>query len=66
MSSRQTRCKEIHELSEQLRLVYYTEIIRIVEDIEVTVDIIEKIVGSITTYNIGKAPEVGYFFVKVL
>ena len=65
-STRQTECKEIDVLSEQLRRVYYTKIIRIVEDIEVTVDIIEKIVGSITTYNIGKAPEVGYVFIKVL
>ena len=65
-STRQTECKEIDVLSEQLRLVYYNETIRIVEDIEVTVDIIEKIVGSITTYNIGKAPEVGYVFIKVL
>ena len=63
---RQTRCKEIDELSKQLRLVYYTKTIRIVEDIEVTVDIIKKIVASITTYNIGKAPDVGYFFVKVI
>ena len=66
MSAKQTRCKEIDELSERLRRIYYTETIRIVEDVEVTVNIIEKIVGSITTYNIGKAPDVGCFFVKVL
>ena len=65
-STRKTRCKEIDELSKRLRRIYYNETIRIVEDIELTTDIIEKIVGSVTEYNIEKAPDVGCFFVKVL
>ena len=53
-------------MSKRLRRIYYNETIRIVEDIELTTDIIEKIVGSVTEYNIEKAPDVGCFFVKVL
>ena len=63
-SAKQTRCKEIDESSERLRRIYYTETIRIVEDIEVTSNVIEKIVGSITKCNIGKAPDVGCFSLR--
>ena len=58
-SARLTGCEEITVISNRLKIVYSEGEIHIVEDIKLTVDIIEKIVAHIDLSNIEKVPQVG-------
>ena len=53
-----TSCKEINEVSEQLKNIYDGVEPKIVEDIKSTVNIIEKIVDNVTPDNIAETPKV--------
>ena len=57
-SNRSSGCKEIDEVSDELKTIYQTGQVRIVEDVDLSVDIVEKIVSSITPENVNKTPEV--------
>lgn len=57
-SVKSTSCKEINEVSEQLKNIYDKEAPKIVEDIKSTVNIIEKIVDNVTPDNIAETPKV--------
>lgn len=56
-----TSCKEINEVSEQLKNIYDGAEPKIVEDIKSTVNIIEKIVDNVTPDNIAETPKVRNF-----
>ena len=56
-----TSCKEINEVSEQLKNIYDGVEPNIVEDIKSTVNIIEKIVDNVTPDNIAETPKVRNF-----
>lgn len=56
-----TSCKEINEVSEQLKNIYDGVEPKIVEDIKSTVNIIEKIVDNVTPDNIAETPKVRNF-----
>ena len=45
-------------MSEELSAIYRTEKVRIAEDVDLTVDIVEKIVANISPENVNKTPEV--------
>ena len=45
-------------MSEELKAIYRTEKVRIAEDVDLTVDIVEKIVTNISPENVNKTPEV--------
>ena len=51
-------------MSKELIAIYLTEEVRIVEDVDLTVDIIEKIVTNISPENVHKTPEVKKSFNK--
>ena len=51
-------------MSEELTAIYRTEEVRIVEDVDLTVDIVEKIVTNISPENVNKTPEVRKKFSK--
>ena len=59
-------CKEIDEVSDELKTIYQTGQIRIVEDVDLSVNAIEKIVRSISPENVDKTPEVIKFPSKTL
>ena len=64
-SNRSSGCKEIDEVSDELKTFYRTGEVRIVEDLNLTVVIVEKVVSSISPENVNKTPEVRRFFSKV-
>lgn len=45
-------------MSEELKAIYRTEKVRIAEDVDLTVNIVEKIVTNISPENVNKTPEV--------
>ena len=45
-------------MSDELKTIYQTGQVRIVEDVDLSVDIVEKIVFRITPENVNKTPEV--------
>ena len=45
-------------MSEELKSVYRSEEVRIVKDVGLAVDVVEKIVTNISPENVNKAPEV--------
>ena len=57
-STRLIGCEEIHEISEKLKNVSSKGENHIVEDIKLTVDVVEKIVTHVDLSNIGKTPQV--------
>ena len=57
-STTSTRCEGIHEISEKLKNVSSKGKTHIVEDIKLTVDVVEKIVTHVDLSNIEKAPKV--------
>ena len=57
-STRSSGCKGIDAVSEELKSIYHSGQVRIVEDVNLTVNLIEKIVSSISPENINKTPEV--------
>ena len=57
-SNRSSGCKGIDIVSEELKSIYHSEEIRIVEDVGLTVDVVEKIVTNISPENVNKTPEV--------
>ena len=57
-SNRSSGCKGIDIVSEELKSVYRSEEVRIVKDVGLAVDVVEKIVTNISPENVNKAPEV--------
>ena len=57
-SNRLSGCKEIDEVSDELKTIYRTGEVRIVEDLNLTVGIVEKVVSSISPENVNKTPKV--------
>ena len=53
-------------MSDELKTIYQTGQIRIVEDVDLSVNAIEKIVRSISPENVDKTPEVIKFPSKTL
>ena len=51
-------------MSDELKNIYRTGQVRIVEDVDLSVDIVEKIVSSISPENVNKTPEVRKFSSK--
>lgn len=58
-SVRLSGCKEIDAVSEELKSIYHSRKVRIPKDVDLTVDIMEKIVKYITeNENVNKTPQV--------
>ena len=57
-SNRSSGCKGIDIVSEELKSVYRSEEVRIVKDVGLAVDVVEKIVTNISPENVNKTPEV--------
>lgn len=57
-STRSSACKGIDVVSEELKSIYHSGEVRIAEDVDLTVDLIEKIVSNISPENINKTPGV--------
>ena len=57
-SSKSSGCKEIDEVSDKLKTIYRSREVRIIQDVNLTVDIVENIVTSIRPENVNKTPEV--------
>ena len=57
-SDRSSGCKGIDIVSEELKSVYRSEEVRIVKDVGLAVDVVEKIVTNISPENVNKTPEV--------
>ena len=53
-----TGCEGIHEISEKLKNISSKNVNHIVEDVKLTVDIVEKIVNHVDFNNIEKTPKV--------
>ena len=64
-SNRSSGCKEIDAVSDELKTIYRSGKARIVEDVYLTVDVLEKIVNNVSPENINKTPEVRIVFRKV-
>ena len=54
------------EMSDELKIIYQTGKVRIVEDVNLSVNTVEKIVSSINLENVNKTPEVRKFSSKTL
>ena len=65
-SSRSTDCKEIDSVSEELKSIYHSGEVRIAEDVDLTVNVIEKIVTNISPENVNKTPRVRKHFIESL
>lgn len=57
-STTSTGCEGIHEISEKLKTVSSKGKNHIVEDVKLTVDVVEKIVTHVDLSNIDKTPKV--------
>lgn len=57
-STTSTGCEGIHEISEKLKTVSSKGKNYIVEDVKLTVDVVEKIVTHVDLSNIDKTPKV--------
>ena len=57
-STTSTECEGIHEISEKLKAVSAKGENHIVEDVKLTVDVVEKIVTRVDLSNIEKTPKV--------
>ena len=58
-SVRLSGCKEVDAVSEELKSIYHSRKVRIPKDVDLTVDIMEKIVKYITeNENVNKTPQV--------
>ena len=64
-SNRTSSCKEIDAVSDELKTIYRSGEVQIVEDVYLTVDVVEKITANISPENINKTPEVRIVFRKV-
>lgn len=53
-------------MSEKLKSIYHSGEVRIDKDVELTVDVVERIVSNITPKNVNKAPEVRKRFSRSL
>ena len=57
-SATSTECEGIHEISEKLKTVSSKGENNIVEDVKLTVNVVEKIVTNVDLSNIEKTPKV--------
>lgn len=53
-------------MSEKLKSIYHSGEVRIDKDVELTVDVVERIVSNITPKNVNKAPEMRKRFSRSL
>ena len=51
-------CQEIDVVSQELKSIYHSGEIWIARDVDLTVDVIEKMVNNISRENVNKTPEV--------
>lgn len=51
-------CQEIDVVSQELKSIYHSGESRIAKDVDLTVDVIEKMVNNISRENVNKTPEV--------
>lgn len=64
-SNRSSGCKEIDLVSEELKSIYQSGEVHLVEDVDLTADVVENIVTNISPENINKAPEVRKHYEKL-
>ena len=51
-------CQEIDVVSQELKSIYHSGVSRVAKDVDLTVDVIEKMVNNIGRENVNKTPEV--------
>ena len=51
-------CQEIDVGSQELKSIYHSGESRIAKDVDITIDVIEKMVNNISRENVNKTPEV--------
>lgn len=51
-------CQKIDAVSQELKSIYHSGESRIAKDVDLTVDVIEKMVNNISRENVNKTPEV--------